>query len=84
MQQKIEKPNQYCKDIILSWKPRILALKEKNKLFNNIMFVEQLNKLKKSKTSVNYFSSILNNKVNITTEAADLIEELLRRFEKNI
>jgi len=76
--------NLYCKDILLSWKPRIQKLKEKNKLFNNIMFVEQLNKLKTSKTSVNYFSSILNNKVNITIEFADKIENLLRKFEKNI
>ncbi len=84
MIEQIEKPNKYCKDIISSWKPRILALKEKNKLFNNIMFVEQLNKIKDKKTSVNYFSSIINMKVNITTDSADIIEELLRRFEKNI
>ncbi len=82
--EEISKPNTYCKDIICSWKPRISLLKQKNKLFNNIMFVEQLNKLKDKKTSVNYFSSIINGKVNITTESADIIEELLRRFEKNI
>jgi hypothetical protein len=76
--------NMYCRDIVASWKPRILSLKKKNKLFNNIVFVERLNKMKDLNTSVNYFSSILNNRVNISVDFADAIESLLRKFEENI
>ena len=76
----------YCKDIVKSWKPRLENIKHSRlridgKLFSYADFVRELNKGKKTNTSVNYFSRILHDKVNLTNKTTDSIEKLLRHFE---
>jgi TnpA family transposase len=76
----------YCADIIKSWKPRLEAIKDQKlridgKLFSYADFIKQLNKGKKLNTSVNYFSRILRNDVNLTIKKVDSIEKLLRYYE---